>query len=99
MMGGNLDGLLLKLKKLISEIFRDTIANDSFPRFLREMVSHFDVDVMRWNRFWTCPALVDDVRNFDGNIQTPLVAPSVIEPPGQLLAGIVVSHIDVQLAL
>ena len=99
MVGSYLDGFFLKLKELISEIFRDSIANDSFPRFLGEMVSHFDVDVVRWNRLWTCPALVDDVCDFIGNVQTPLVAPSVVEPPGQLLAGIVIRYIDIQLTL
>ena len=99
MVGSYLHGLFLKFKELISEILRDTIANDSFPRFLGEMVSHFDVDVVRWNRLWTCPALVNDVCNFVGNVQTPLVAPPVVEPPGQLLAGIVIRYINVQFAL
>ena len=99
MMGGNLDSLLLELKKLVPEILRDAIPNDPLPRLLREVIGHFDVYMMRRNWLGPCPALINDVRNFVGNIKTPFVAPSVVKPFGELLSGIAVRHIHVQLAL
>ena len=99
MVGSNFYRLLLKLKKLVSKILWNAISNNSFPRLLGKVVSHFDVDMVRGNRFWPCPTLVDDVYNILGYVETPLVAPSVVEPSCQLFAGIAVRHIDVQFAL
>jgi len=45
------------------------------------------------------PALVDDVGQFPGDIDTPAVMPALLEPAGQFVAGDVFQHVDIQFAL
>ena len=63
------------------------------------MICHLDVDVVRGNRFRACPALVDDLDQFLGDVDTKPIVPSILEPPGQLVAGVVVENIHVELSL
>ena len=45
------------------------------------------------------PTILDDGDQFVGNIEAPPVVPSVLEPLGQFLAGVVVHYVHVQFAL
>ena len=54
---------------------------------------------MRRHQTLAGPAFVDDVRKFIGDVDTPAVAPAILEPIHQLVAGVVLKYIDIQLAL
>ena len=97
--GRDLDGGGLKFKQLVSKVFGDAVLDDSFTRLLGKVVRHLDVDMVRRNGLLACPALLDDFRDFLGNIETPFVVPAFVKPFGEFLAGVVVHHIDVEFAL
>ena len=63
------------------------------------MVGHLDVNVMGRDKFFACPAFLDNIDQFFGDIHTPTVSPSIFEPLCQLLAGVVIQYVHVQLAL
>jgi hypothetical protein len=69
------------------------------PCFLSQVIGHLEIDVVRRHQAFACPAFVDDVGQFLGDVDAPAVGPAVLEPIDQLVAGIVLQHIDVQLAL
>ena len=69
------------------------------PGLLGQVVGHLQIDVVGRDELLACPALVDDVDQFLGDVDAPAVVPAVLEPLGQLLAGVMVDHVDVQLAL
>ena len=75
--------------------------NSSRPaaRFLREVIGHFEVDIIGRKQLFARPAFVDDLGQFLRDIEAPAIVPAVVEPRLQLLAGVVVEDIDVQLAL
>jgi len=99
MMGCDLYGLLLELKELRTKIAWYAVADYSFSRLLREVVGHLDVDMMRRNWHWPRPALIDDIGDFFRDVQAPFIIPAFIEPSRQLLAGVVICNVHVQLTL
>ena len=99
MVGGDLDGGHLVIEKAIAELGRNSELRQSSPSLLRQVVSHLEIDVIGRNRNHTRPTLLDDLDQLFGDIDAPLVIPPILEPFGQLECGIMVHHIDVQLAL
>ena len=45
------------------------------------------------------PALLDDLDQLVGDVDRPAIVPAIFEPALELVAGVVVEHVDVQLAL
>ena len=64
-----------------------------------QVVGHLQVDVVRLVPLLARPALVDDLREFQGDIDGPAVRPAVLEPLRELLRGVGVNHVHVQLTL
>lgn len=60
MSGGNLDGSFLKLEQLVAELFRDAKLRNPRPRLLGQVIGHLDVNVVRRNRLFSGPALLDN---------------------------------------
>ena len=63
------------------------------------MIRHLDVDVVGRNRLFTCPAFLDNARQFVRYVHAPAVIPTGFKPIRQFLAGIVVEHVHVQFPL
>ena len=80
MMRRDLYRLFLELEELVAEVFGNAVANDAISRFLGEMVGHLDIDVVRRDWLWASPALVDNVGNLLGDVQTPFVTPPFVKP-------------------
>lgn len=97
--GGDFDGGNLEFEQLVAEVAGDSKLGETGPGLLGQVIGHLDVDVIRRNRLWTCPTAIDDLDKFFGDVDTEPVVPAVIKPHGQLVAGIVVEYIDVELSL
>ena len=89
----------LKVEELVPEVPRDAEFGQAGPRFLRQVVSDLDVDVVRRDELLSRPAFIDDLSKVIRDIHTPVIVPAVFEPSSQLLAGVVIHDIDVQFAL
>ncbi|MNC96754.1 hypothetical protein D3C83_142110 [compost metagenome] len=59
-MRGNLDCRNLEIKELVAKVTWETKLADSSARFLRQMVGHFDVDMIRRDGFLASPAFLKD---------------------------------------
>ena len=97
--GGDLDGGLLEFEELVAEVAGDAELGQTGAGLLGQVIGHLDVDVVRRNRFRARPTLVDDLDQFFGDVDAQPVVPAVLEPLGQLVAGVVVQHVDVEFAL
>ena len=96
---GDLDGGGLEVEQCAVEDGGDAEFRQSGPRLLCEVVGHLEIDVVRLQQALAGPAFVDDGRQLLGDIDAPAVVPAVIEPRGQLVACIVLQHINVEFAL
>ncbi len=99
MMGRDFHGRDLEVEEPVAEVLWDGVLDDAFPRLLREVVGHLHVDMVRRDCVWPGPALVDDVGDLLRDVDAPMVGPSVFKPLRELVAGVVVRDVDVQLAL
>src|SRR5260370_13499358 len=99
MVCGDLHGLLLELEELVPEILWNAVPNNAISRLLREMVGNLDVDMVRRDRLGSRPALIDNVCYFLRDVQAPFVTPAVVEPSCQLVAGVMISDVYLQLSL
>ena len=97
--GGDLDGGHLEFKELVAEVAGDAKLGETGSGLLGQVIGHLDVDVIRRNQLSACPALVDDLDQFLGDIDAEPVIPAVLEPLGQLIAGIMVENIHIQFSL
>ncbi len=70
----------LKGEQLITEILRNLELRKPGPSFLRQVVRHVQVDVIRRERLFVCPTRVDDLDQFFGNVDAPGVKPLIFEP-------------------
>ena len=95
----DLHGRRLEIKEPAAEISGNAEFGQAGSRLLGEVVGDFHVNVKRRNQLFPRPALVDDFDELIRNIHAPPVIPAVLEPLGELLAGIVVHDVDVQFAL
>ena len=98
-MGGDLDGGRLEFEEGIAEIGGDAKFGEAGARLLGKMVGDLDVDVVRGDQLLACPTFVDDGGKLFGDVDAPTVVPTLFEPVGELVAGIMVEDVDVQLAL
>ena len=99
MMGGDLHRRLLELEQRVAEVAGNAEFHQPGPRLLGQVVGHLDVDVVRGNQGGPRPTGVDDGHQFLGDIEAESVVPPLLEPPGELGAGIVIQDIDVEFAL
>src|SRR6185436_21050493 len=99
MMSSYLDCGLLEFKELIAEITRYSKLRQTRACFLRKVISHLDVDVIRRDQVFARPALVNDLNQLVRDVDAPAVVPSIFKPTGQLVARIVIEHINVKFAL
>ena len=99
MMRGDFYGGRLKVKEFVAEVFGDTKFGQPGAGFLREVVRHFDVDVIRRDQVFACPTLVENFDQLVGDLDAPAVVPSVFKPLGEFLARVVVQHVHVQFPL
>lgn len=70
-----------------------------FCHLLRKVVRHLHVDEVRRQHVLARPTLFDDLNEFFGDVQAPVVIPAAFEPTGQLLRGVMVEHVHIQFAL
>ena len=96
---GDAHGRFLELEEAVLELARDAEFRQARPRFLRKVVGHLDIDVVGRDRRFARPAFLDDLDELFGDVDAKTVVPAALEPVGQFLRGVVIQHIDVQLAL
>ena len=99
MMRGDLHGRRLEVEKLVAEVARNAKLGQAGPRLLRQVVGDLDVDVMGRNQSLARPALLDDRGELVRDVDAPTAVPAVLEPAGELLAGVLIEHVHVELAL
>lgn len=99
MMSSNPHSCTLKFKKLAAKFQGDAKFSQPGPRLLRQVVGHLDVNVVRRHEGFTSPAFFDDLCKFRGNVDAPAIFPAVLEPLGQLVASVVIEHVNIQLTL
>ncbi len=99
MVRGDLDGGLLELEKRVAEVAGNAELGQPGAGLLRQVIGHLDVDVVGRNRLRPRPTGVDDLDKFFGDVDAEAVVPAVLKPLGELVAGIVVEHVDVEFAL
>jgi len=95
----DLDSRLLELEEFVAEVAGDAELRQPCPSLLGKVIGRLDVDVIRGNRFGTRPTVVDDVDEFLGDVDAEPVVSSILEPCGELVAGIMVKDIYVEFAL
>ena len=61
---GDLHGSRLKVEQFVVEVFWYAKFRQASPCFLRQMVRHFDVDLVGRNKFFSCPALLNNLAEF-----------------------------------
>ena len=54
---------------------------------------------MRRDEFLPRPTLLDNLDDLFRDIDAPMIVPPIFEPFGELLAGVMIEHVDVELAL
>ena len=94
-----LDRGYLKSEEPGPKIFRYAKLNKPLTSILAKVVGDLDVDVIRRDLSLARPALVDDARQFVGDVQAPDVIPALFKPGCQFAARVAIHHIDVQFAL
>ena len=99
MMRGNLHGGGLVGEQDLLQVAGNTELTDACPSLTRKVVGHLQVDLVRRVALLPSPALVDDLSQFQGDVDGPAVSPARREPVGELLRGNRVDHVDVQLSL
>src|SRR5437879_4502225 len=99
MMGRNLNGRLLKVEEFIAEVAWYAKLSQPGARLLREMISNLHIDVIRRDQIFASPALIDDFNQLVRDVDAPAVVPPIFKPGGQLVAGVVIEHIDIKFAL
>ena len=97
--GGDLDRGGLEVKEGIAEIGWQGELGEAGARLLGQVIRHFDVYVIWRDEVGPGPAFFDDLDEFFGDVDAPVIAPAVLEPLGQLSGGVVVEDVHVQLAL
>ncbi|OQA29127.1 MAG: hypothetical protein BWY57_03389 [Betaproteobacteria bacterium ADurb.Bin341] len=98
-MSGDFDCRFLEVEESVAEIARDAELRQTGAGLLRQMVGGFDVDVVWGNCDFTRPTLIDDGDELVRDVHAKAVGPSVFKPLRKLVAGVMIHHIDVQLAL
>src|SRR5262245_39184091 len=63
-MRGNLDCSNLKVEELIAKVAWEVKLADCGPRFLRQVISHFEVDLVWWNGLLAAPAFFNERYKF-----------------------------------
>ena len=98
-MGGDLHGRRLVIEQPVAEDGGDLELVEAGAGLTREVPRHLQVDVVRRNQLLARPALLDDLRQLLGDVDAVGVVPTILEPGGELVGGVLVQHVDVQLAL
>ena len=98
-MSSDFDRGLLELEECVAEVIGNTKLVEPGSCLLRQVIRRFDVNVVRGDRFRPRPTIVNDIDKLGRDVVAEVIRPTVLEPAGELLAGIVVEHIDIQLAL
>ena len=75
------------------------VARPAGTRFLRKVISHLQIDVVRRHQLLACPALINDFGKFIRDVEAPAVSPAILEPVGQLRCGVRIQDIYVKFAL
>ena len=86
-------------KSLLPKSLGNAELRKSGACFLGKVVGHLDVDMVRGIGSSRAQLLVDDLDEFLGDVDAKPVVPSILEPSGELVAGVMVKDIDVELAL
>ena len=89
----------LKLEQPVAEVPRDPELGQAGARLVREVIRHLEIDVVGRDQIVARPALFDDVDQLARDVDAVAVVPALLEPLAQLGAGVLVEHVDVQLAL
>ena len=69
------------------------------PGLLGQVVGHLEVNVVGRKGFPRAQLSSMIADQVVGNVEAPAVVPAILEPAGQLVAGVVVENIDIQLPL
>jgi hypothetical protein len=93
--GGDLDGGDLELEQLVPELPRDTELDKALPCRVRQVVGDLEINVVRRRCGFAGPALLDDLQQFLRDVDAPPVVPAILEPLGELLAGVLIDDVDV----
>src|ERR1700674_1999746 len=72
---------------------------ESSPRLLGKVVRHLQINVIWGKRLFSCPTVIDDLDQFIRDVEAPLIAPAILEPLLQLVAGVLIEDIDIQFSL
>lgn len=93
------DGYRLKWKKLRAEVLGNRELGKAGACLLRKVVGHLEVDVVRRDGVIARLARIDDFSELLGNVDAPCVIPLAFKPSLQLVAGVLVENIHVQITL
>jgi hypothetical protein len=63
-MRSDLDGGHLEVKQFIAKVARQTKLHQTRTSFVRQVISHLEVDMVWGNRLLACPALLDNRQQF-----------------------------------
>ena len=98
-MRGDLHGGHLEVEEFAAKVLWDAKFRQPGSRFPREMVRDLDVDMVRRDRLFSRPTLVDNLGECIGYIHAPAVMPAVFKPLGEFFAGVPVEHVNIEFAL
>ena len=98
-MGRYLDGCCLEVEQPVAEHLGNPELGETRARLVREVIGHLEVDVVGRYQCFTCPTVLDGLKQFVCDVSAEVVGPPVLEPLLELESGVVVEHVHVQLAL
>ncbi len=97
--GGDLDRRLLEVEEQPVDVLRDTELRQAGPSVPRQVPGDLQVHVERRDDPLRGPRLVDRAHQLLREVERESVAVAIVEPPRELVAGVDVQHVDVELAL
>ena len=99
MTGDYLDCVLLEIEKLSLEYRRQCKLLYSITCLFAEVVSYFEINMVRRNQFFGRPTFVYGFDKFLGNIHAETVVPAVIEPCIEFLGLVTVAKFGIEFPL
>ena len=97
--GSDFDGAFLELEQLLLKPGWQAELAQTRSRLGAEVVSDVQIDMVRRNGLFTRPAGLDDGGQISRHIQGPALAPTCVEPLGELLCAEMIQHINIELAM
>ena len=99
MTGCYLDGNLLKVEHLALEIWGQGKLLHATTSLCTQMVCCLEINIIWWDHHFACPAIIDDINQFFGDVYAEPVIPAIIKPFCKCFQITMIFDVCIQLSL